>query len=200
MRIMKGGKLVAAIATFCCCAAIVWLSCTKVSSNPSTCIGFVCLNGSFCHVDTITKKPSCICPTGYEGPNCSTASVSKYAGTWNMMQIITGSDSANFNHDTTRYVVTLTNTATPTTFFIDNFSNNPYYNEIICTLDSTDSHKFLLDTISAYHLLYDHYHLLYGSGFISANDSFIRVDLATRHLSATTNWINDTMIFIMTHH
>ena len=115
------------------------------------------------------------------------------------MEIISGSDSVNFRHDTIRYSVSLTNTATPTTFFINNFSNDPYYNKIICTLDSTNSFNFLLDTISAYHLLYDHYHLLYGYGYISANDSFIRADLATRHLSPTSNWINDTMIFIMTH-
>ena len=199
MRIKKGSKLIAAVVTFSCLTAIIWLSCTKTTANPNTCIGVICENGAFCNVDTMTKKPVCVCPTGYEGANCSIVSVAKYVGTWKMMEIITGSDSSNFIGDTIRYSVGLTTTATPTTFFINNFANDPYYDQIICTMDSTNSYLFTLDTISAYHLLYDHYHLLYGYGYISTDGSYIRADLATRHLSATANWINDTMIFIMTH-
>jgi hypothetical protein len=199
MRIKKGSKLIAAVVTFSCLLAIIWLSCTKTSSNPNTCNGVICDNGAFCHVDTMTKKPRCFCPSGYEGDNCSVVSVSKYTGTWKMMQIITGSDSLNFKNDTFRYAVNLTTTATPTTFFINNFANNQYFDQVICTLDSINSYHFSLDTMSAAHMLYVHYKMLYGFGFISTNDSFIRVDLATRHLSATSNWINDTMIFVMTH-
>src|SRR4051812_22614596 len=114
MRIKNGGKLIGAALASICFATIVWISCTKVGSNPSTCNGFKCYNGSFCHVDTFTKKPKCICPSGFEGPNCSVAQVDKYVGTWKMMQIIVGSDSVGFVKDTSYYTVNLTKSVTPT--------------------------------------------------------------------------------------
>jgi hypothetical protein len=124
--------------------------------------------------------------------------VDKYVGTWKMMQIIAGSDSIGFVKDTTYYTVNLTKTATPTTFFITDLTGNPYYNNIICTMDSTNSANFTIDTISAYHMLFDHYRMMYGFGYVTTSDTFIRADLGTRHLSATSNWISDTMILMMT--
>lgn len=199
MRMKTGSKLITAITAFAC-GVTLWFACTKVTSNPGTCIGVVCKSGGYCHIDTFTNKPKCYCPTGYEGAICDTASVTKYLGYWDLTQIITGSDSTGFNSDTSHYEVYLTTTATPTTFFINNFKGSPYYNNIICTIDSINTRNFVVDTISAYHMLFDHYRLLYGGGYIAPMDTLIRIDLATRHLSATTNWINDTMIYILRPH
>ena len=119
-------------------------------------------------------------------------------GTWRMMQIIAGSDSVGFVKDTSYYSVNLTKSATPTTFLITNLTGNPYYNNIICTMDSTNSAVFTIDTISAYHMLFDHYRMMYGFGYVTTSDTFIRADLSTKHLSATSNWINDTFTLMLT--
>ncbi len=196
----KGGILIASVVTIFSFIAVAWQSCTKPGDNLNTCNNVICLNGGYCHKDTLTKTIECLCPTGYEGANCGTVSVSKFVGTWDIMQVITGSDSVVFNHDTSYYQVALKKTATPTTFFIYNFANNLYYNNIICTLDSQDSHSFYIDTISAYGLMYDHYHILSGFGTISADNSQIIANMITRHLGATSNWINDTFYFSMRLH
>jgi hypothetical protein len=157
------------------------------------CEGVICENGGYCHMDSTTNKPKCICPTGFEGVNCATGSIAKYIGTWDMRQIISGSDSVGFINDTSYFQVFLRKTATPTTFFIDNFADNKYYNEIVCTVDSNNSFNFGIDTISAYHMLFDSYRLTYGYGYITSNDSAIIGTFAVRHLTATSNWINDTV-------
>ena len=192
----NGGKLILGFITVLVCLAIVWSSCKKKSSVAS-CNYYVCLNGGYCSMDTAKKMPKCICPVGYEGYNCNTLTVEKYMDTWDMQQIITGSDSMAFQDDTMYYPVMLRKTATLTTFFIYNFSNKPYYSSILCTLDSSDSRYFNIDTISAKQLFYDNYHLVKGSGVLITNDT-IKADLITRHLSATSNWIRDTFKLTMT--
>src|ERR1035437_5617075 len=107
MIIKRGSKFIAATVTFISIITVAWLSCTKVGANLQTCNGIICENGGYCHVDTFTKKPVCLCPSGYEGSNCATVSVDKYIGTWDMMQVITGSDSIGFKNDTVHYIVLL---------------------------------------------------------------------------------------------
>ena len=194
----KRNLLIAALLTIVPYMAITWLSCNKSDGSLQRCEGVICENGGYCHLNLTTNLPSCICPTGYEGANCATASVAKYIGTWDMRQIITGSDTAGFIKDTSYYTVFLVKSATPTTFFINNFANNKYYNQIICTMDSANSFDFLIDTISAYHMLFDNFKLQYGWGSITHNDSAITGTFAVRHLTSTSNWINDTVQFALT--
>jgi len=193
----KSSLLIAAIATLFCIISVAWFSCNK-SGGLVRCEGVICENGGYCNYDTATKKPSCICPTGYEGANCATSSIGKYLGTWTMRQIITGSDSASYIGDTSYYTVFLVKTATPTTFFINNFANNPYYNQIICTLDSTNSFNFIIDTLSSSSMLFTSFKITYGSGAISVNDSVITGVFGFRGLTATTNWILDTVSIRLT--
>ncbi len=197
MRLKNGGKFIAAILAVLCSTAIIWSSCKKKSA-VATCNYYVCLNGGYCHMDTVTDKPACVCPVGYEGVNCNTLTVDKFMGTWDMMQVTTGSDSMDFKNDTLYYPVLLRKTATPTTFFILNFSNNPYYTSILCVLDTSKLHTnwFDIDTMSAKQLFYDNFHLIRGNG--SLNDSVINARLLTKHLSPTSNWIRDTFDLTMT--
>ena len=161
MRLKNGGKLIAALVAVLSCTAVIWSSCKKKSA-VATCNYYVCLNGGRCAMDTVKKAPGCVCPLGYEGVNCGTLTVEKYTGTWDMRQITLGSDSLDFQNDTLYYPVMLKKTATPTTFFIYNFSNNPQYTSILCMLDSTNSNWFRIDTLSAKALFYDNYHLISG--------------------------------------
>jgi len=195
----KSGNILAAVVTLMSFLTIAYLSCTKPGANLNTCEGVICENTGYCHIDTVTNKARCFCPTGYEGNNCAVVSTAKYIGTWDATQIIIGSDSVGFVGDTSYYTLFFANSSTPTTFFIDNFANNPYYN-ILCTLDSGNSYSFTMDTASAYHMLFNNYKLLYGSGSISSNSSIIVATFASRHLSTTTNWINDTMLLTMKPH
>lgn len=189
--------LLAAIATLLSIVSIAWFSCSK-SNGLVKCEGVICENGASCGIDTVTKKPRCFCPVGYEGSSCATASIGKYLGTWLMRQVVFGSDSSASINDTSYYTVFLVKSATPTTFFMNNFANNPYYNQIICTLDSTSSFHFYIDTISAYHMLFDNYKVTFGDGYVTVNDSAIFGSFGVRHLTSTANYVNDTIIFSMT--
>jgi len=200
MRIKMGSKSVTAVLALFCLMTIVWLACDKTNTKPHSCNGIECKNGSFCNVDTLTKLPKCVCPTGFEGISCGTATLDRYLGYWNMTQVITISDSGMYTKDTSHFQVLLAKTATPTTFFISNFTNNPYYEKITCVLDSANAHSFVCDTISAYHLLWDHYQVQDGFGFMSANDSVIVAIFAVRHLTATSNWVVDSLNLTMTRH
>jgi hypothetical protein len=195
----RSSLVIAAIAALFSFLTVTYVSCDK-TGGLVRCEGVICENGGFCQMDAVMHKPKCICPTGYEGNNCSVLSVAKYYGTWDMRQIIKGTDTAAFLNDTSYYMVNLKKSATPTTFFIDNFSGNPYYNSVTCTLDSFDSRNFTIDTFSAYHMLFDHYMMLYGSGTMTNNDSLITAKFAVRHLSPTANWINDTISLRMVPH
>ena len=196
----KSSFIIAAIVSIFSFIIVAHTSCKKNENSPNVCEGVVCQNNGYCHVDTLHGLHwVCVCPTGYEGNYCETISVAKYIGTWDVKQVVTGSDSLNFKGVTYLYTAFLKETATPTTFFINNVSNDPFYNDIICTLDSGNSNHFYIDTISAFHMVYDHYKILYGSGMIYNSDS-ISATFATRHLSATTNWINDTFFLTITPH
>ena len=197
----KSSLIIAAIVTIFSFTTITWLSCSKPGKSLNSCENYVCENGGYCSVDTVNQAytPGCICPTGYEGANCATASVQKFLGTWDMVQTDTGSDSAASVGVVLKYTVNIYPTATSTTFFIGNLSNNPYYANILCTIDSVPNTSiFFLDTISATRMLYDHYQLLYGSGMIS--NGSMSGSFATRHLSPTSNWVHDTFTIVMTPH
>ena len=195
----KSNRFIAAMMALICLVTTAWFSCNKSDGSLRGCEGVVCANGGLCNIDTLTKKAKCYCPTGYEGTNCATASVGKYIGTWKMRQIITGSDSTIKNNDTSYYQVYVKKSATPTTFFIDNFANNPYYNEIVCTISNVKSSDFGIDTLSAYHMLFDNFQITYGYGYITPNDSAVIGTFATRHLTPTSNWVTDTVQFVLTH-
>ena len=194
----KRRVLIGALLTIFSFMSLQYLSCTKTGKSFHTCDGYVCENGGFCHADSPKFVPQCICPTGYEGNNCENASVTKFIGTWNMTQTLSGSDSTLTDSTVSHFSVFLTQTATPTTFFINNFSGNPYYNQITCTIDSVHSNKFYIDSLSTSHMLFDHYQLISGSGTISTNDSVITGGFIVRHLTATSNWVNDTVSLVMT--
>jgi hypothetical protein len=202
----KSSLIIAAIVTIFSFITVAYISCSKSGNNWNTCDNVVCQNGGYCYVDTNNhnRVAVCVCPTGYEGSNCATASVNKFLNTWDMTQTDIGSDSAGSIGLVYKYTVSLQPTATPTTFFINNLSNDPYYYNIICTLDSTQSNnqvnQFYMDTISAFHMVYDHYRILYGGGTINNNYDTISGTFATRHLSPTTNWINDTFTITLVLH
>jgi hypothetical protein len=196
----KSGNIIAVIIAMFSLIAITYTSCTTPAANLNNCEGVLCNNGGYCYVDSLTKIRHCVCPKGFEGPTCATPSVSKYFGTWNLTQKITSADSTIPAADSvSHYIVNLVQSATPTTFFINNFSGNIFYNEIVCTLDSTNSYIFTIDTLSAFHMIFDNYRLLYGYGSISNNDSLIRATFAIKHLTPTTNWVYDTISLYMTH-
>lgn len=209
----RSGRIIATIAALFSFLMLAYISCKKPQGYVR-CEGVTCLNGGYCAVDTTPQqKPHCVCPIGWEGSNCATAVVNKYFGTWDLHQHITGSDSmvtidsVYLKRDTT-YPVFLQQTATPTTFFINNFFNNPYYNYIICTLDSLNSHRFYIDTISDFHQMYDHYKITWNdgnwrawdSGLIAQNDTLITGNFIIRFKNKTTNWQIDTVQFKMTQH
>lgn len=176
-------------------------SCKKTNKDYTRCKNITCLNGGYCnHNDTGNLKlDTCVCPTGYEGVNCETRSVDKYFGYWTLNQKIVGSDSSMYIGKDTIYTAILRQTATPTTFFIANFNNNEYYNDIICTLDTTSTDHFRIDTISAFQMIYYSYQILDGgTGYINKTHDTINATFRTRHRNYTSNWEVDTLSVLMT--
>ena len=216
----KSSVIIAAILALCCVFSAVYISsCTKPSKGPS-CDNYVCENGGYCSVDTffqdlyfpLAGAPHCNCPKGYqvvhcncpsgfEGANCSSAVVAKYTKNWDVKQTVIGSDTASAVGTSITYEAILLQSATPTTFFINNICDSNNYNDIICTIDSTDSHNFTIDTLSAFHMFYQHFKFTQaGYGNISADDSTITAKIWVRHLNYNVNWQNDTLQLVMTPH
>ena len=191
----KRGFVFTTIITLLSFISVAYFSCTKTGSNPLSCDGIYCDNGGHCNLGR------CICPAGYEGLYCSTPSASKFVGTWDLTQKITGSDSANVIGKDSSYVLFLKKSATPTTFMMNNFYGNANYNNIICTIDSTVTSNFIVDTLTPFHMLWNQIRVLPGSwGTVSANDSLITMNLIVRHLTATSNWQKDTLLVKLTPH
>jgi hypothetical protein len=189
----KSSILIAAIGTLFCFFSVAYISCSKPGSAPK-CNGVTCENGGSCY------KGNCVCPVGYEGGNCGTASVAKYIGAWDVHTRITASDSLKYVGIDSNYIVFFKNTATPTTFFIDNFLGNPKYNNIISVLDSTNSFRFKMDTLRNQNMWFDRTVLTYGNGSISADGKTVSGQMMIKHLNGTLNWQNDTLSFSMTPH
>lgn len=200
----RGNVVIIAAAALFTFVTLAWYSCTKTKTQYVRCEGVTCQNGGYCYMDTLTQTAKCMCPTGYEGSDCGTASAQKFFGTWDIHQRIDASDSA-IKDTNTYYQVTLQQTATPTTFFINNFFNDQYYNYITCTLDSMNSFHFIIDTVSTFHMMYDHYVIKNDSlGTISYGNMNRTKDTITAHFvirfkNQSTNWQNDTISFWLTH-
>jgi hypothetical protein len=191
----KKGVIVLSIVTILSFISIVWVSCSKPEKNPKSCAGVICANGGYCDTGV------CVCPTGYEGPRCATAVVTKFIGTWDVNQKVIGSDSANIIGDSTSYIAFLKKTATPTTFFIDNFYGDASYNNIICTVNKDTSTKFTVDTLTAFHMLYDNFRVLqWSGGDIHDNNTLITTIVRIRRVNASVNWQVDTLFLSMRPH
>ena len=192
MLTKRSSVVLIAIGALLCFLSIGYISCTKTGLAPK-CNGVLCQNGGYC------DSGICKCPSGYEGANCGTAVVNKYINTWDVQQTIVGSDSVKYIGGKSSYVMIFKTTATPTTFFIDNFAGVASYNDIICLIDSTNSSKFSLDTLHNFHQWYDHYHMDWGNGIIAA-DSTITATFAVSLINGTTNHQRDTLALIMKPH
>ncbi len=189
-------NLFTTLVAFLCFLAVVTMSCKRTDGFIG-CEGVVCQNGGVCHVDTLSpsKKtgPVCHCPTGWEGTDCGAESRVKFYGTWNTEQTIFYSDSPGYVKQVSNYYLSLVASGTPTTFLINNFFNDPYYNKIICMLDSTNSSNFNIDTLSNFEMNYDHYHILWGEGYINNAQNYIVARMAIRFKNKTNNWQIDSV-------
>ena len=194
MLTRKGSLLIAAMAAIVSLFSVVYVSCTKVGDRPA-CNGLICQNSGYC------KNGRCKCPAGYEGTTCGTKSVARYYGTWDVHQTTVGSDSASVIGIDSSYTVFLQATATPTTFFIDNFLGNASYNDLLCTMDTLNTHWFGLDSLRDFNMWYEHVYIRPGSaGILADNDSIINAQVIIRRLSASFNWRIDTLQMVMTKH
>lgn len=195
----KSSVIIAAIVGLFCIMSVVYISSCSKPGIPVSCDGIVCDNGGFCLVNTINKTsaPECICPAGFEGSNCATASVTKYLGTWSVVQKTIGSDSAKSVGTDSLYNVTIEQSATPTTFMIYNLCGDQNYNDVVCTIDSTNTNSFIIDSTSAFHMIFDHFKLTQNSNGLIVPGTSITTILYTRHLDANVNWIHDTFSIVM---
>ncbi len=162
------------------------------------CKNVVCRNGGHCNDTSV-----CVCPVGFEDSVCGTATVAKYLSNWGVYAKIIGSDSLA-TIDTalldTTYIARLAATSTPTTFFFSNFNNNAYYDVVICSLDSTNSYHFTIDSISPFQMIYQSYRILSGSGTLNKTKDTINAQYITRHKNKSTNWQVDTVLLQMIKH
>ena len=196
----KNNIIIATIIAVFSFFVITYMSCNKPNKDMTVCKNVVCRNGGHCN-----DSSKCVCPVGYEDSVCGTQTVLKYFSNWGVIQKITGSDSTQYIYvdslkNDTLYTLTLKASATPTTFLIANFNNNPYYSNVICTLDSMNSLHFTIDTISPFQMVYYSYQILTGSGTMNKTKDTINANFITRHKNHTTNWEVDTVNMLMTRH
>jgi hypothetical protein len=194
MLTKKSRIIIAALSSILCFLSAVYVSCTKPGGSPS-CNGVVCKNSGYCN------HGHCVCPTGYESADCGTASVAKYIGAWDVTQTTVGSDSpSTIGHQST-YTMFLKTTATPTTFFIDNFLGNSSYNQMLCTLDSVSSNRFVLDSIRDQNMIFGIVYIMpNSSGSYVAASHKISSQFIIRSLTPTHIWKIDTFSLEMVPH
>jgi len=188
------GILMTTIATILAFCSVAYMSCSKKDGfNPKSCINILCENGGFC------DSGKCVCPAGYEGANCATASIAKYIGNWDVAQKVIGSSNLSAVGNQSSYVMNLTMTASPTSFFFNNFYNNPNYNKIGCVIDTTSSSTFTIDTSTSnqnFHMAADGILLYGGKGSISTDDSGITAQCYIRKSGGE----DDTLMLTLTPH
>jgi hypothetical protein len=194
MQRNKGNMLVAALFTILCFLSVVYASCTKTGNEP-VCNGVVCLNQGYCN------KGKCVCPAGYEGSNCVTASVAKYIGTWDVTETVTESTDRRIKGRTRTYPLFFKSSATPTTFFINNFLGKPDYNQVIAVLDSNNSFNFYLDTLRPIQMWFDQVIIRQPStGSFNGANKTMNVTLIIRYLNSTSNWQVDNLTLAIKPH
>ncbi len=190
----RGSILIAAIGTILCFLSVSYMSCTKVGPSP-TCNGVICENGGYC------DHGLCVCPNGFEGANCGTASVAKFLRTWDVKQTVTGSDSAYVIGKDSLYSMSFQVSATPTTFLIFGFLGDSYYNNVVCVLDSLNSNVFSLDTNRSVNMNFDHLVIEPTSGgTYDPATSTINANLVIKHINHSSNWQRDTLTLKLTPH
>lgn len=84
----------------------VLMAASACTTDP--CKDVTCSNGGTCADGT------CICAAGYEGTDCSTEWSTKFTGTWNASEVVTGANPGTYT-----YTATVT-AGSPTTIAIGN--------------------------------------------------------------------------------
>jgi len=192
----KNNILIASILAVFSFFMIAYSSCKKAGSDNTRCKNVVCRNGGNCN----QANNKCSCPVGYEDSVCGTKTVGKYYSNWGVKQTIMYSDSVGYAGTDTFYTTELKATATPTTFYFTNFNNNPYYSNVLCTLDETNSYHFRIDTISPFQMFYYSYQLLSGEGNLNKTKDTITAKFVTRHRNFTSNWQVDSVRMVLARH
>jgi hypothetical protein len=186
--VSKNNKVTAAILAVLSFFMVTYVSCSKSNPDTTKCKNVTCRNGGHCN-----DSSDCICPLGYEDTACGTETVAKYLSNWSVKQWIIGSDSSDYIGTDTFYTSGITRTSTPTTFFITNFNDNRYYNNVLCQMDSINSYRFKIDTISPFQMIYQSYQILSGAGTLNKSKDTIDAIFMTRHKNESTNWQVDTV-------
>lgn len=78
--------VLSALAAFSAFSAVTYTSC-----NNDKCKAIACAYNGVC------KDGSCICPSGYEGPQCETITRNKFIGVWTVKETGTYTRSATFD-------------------------------------------------------------------------------------------------------
>jgi len=111
--------LVSASLAFSAVAAVTFSSCTE-----DKCKGTVCAYGGTC-VDG-----GCVCPTGYEGPQCETVNRNYYTGIWKVNEDGTLSNAA-------QYDVAIETSGDVPNLKVTNFHNNVQLNVAATVIGDT---------------------------------------------------------------
>ncbi|MCW3124093.1 MAG: hypothetical protein JWQ38_3585 [Flavipsychrobacter sp.] len=158
--------LLSAVVTCSAFVAVVYTSC-----NRDKCKTIVCANGGVCN------SGACICPSGYEGSNCETASRDKFEGHWTVFE-------KGSNTEAAQYPVTIKKGKNVTDVLIYNFYN--YFNTPIKGYVSND-------TVFIPNQQYEG-KVLFGQGYMFSDvtyGQYGRISMAYEIIDTATGLVND---------
>lgn len=119
---------------------------TYTSCKPDKCKAIRCANGAVCN-DGV-----CICPTGFEGPQCEVKTSDKFVGVWNVLERGTISSTAQYTAD-----IEVSKTGGPTDVTIKNFNN--YFTSLVAAQVSSDTLYIPQQTVDNY--------IIQGKGYLT---------------------------------
>lgn len=189
---------IAVIAAF---VTVVYSSCKKEENTPApdACATVTCQNEGICY------KGMCTCPVGFDGATCENRWINRYAGTWDVVETVTGSSYAPNKGTTRSYVSQIkAKPGEPGAFLLDGIKGTTSYNGLVGDMGMNDKRQraasglFQLRTPQSFGQGINAVNFSDGGGTLNEGSNHIEGTYYTYYFNAAdSTLITDTTSFVM---
>ncbi|OJW79643.1 MAG: hypothetical protein BGO69_13050 [Bacteroidetes bacterium 46-16] len=179
---------------------VLYTSCRQKNYvSPDSCANVLCKNGGIC------SAGACSCPSGYEDADCSTISLERYIGDWQMRDSVVGSDHASVINSSSTYNITITGKAgSSVEFYINGIAGNMGYNNLPCRMQDTLTRVFTPFQFRSQDLygyvLPSRLIIVSCKGVVNSSGNYIHGTYIKQYPLADSTVENDTLIYYALRH